>query len=413
MPPQMASRIELWELDRLKPYAGNARTHSPEQVEKIAASIVEFGFNNPVLVDSADGIVAGHGRLLAARKLGMGHVPVVVLDHLSDAQKRAYVIADNKLAEQAGWDEELLKVELGTLAEEDFDLTVMGFTDEELAGLLDGWQEQEGLTEDETVPEIPTVPVSQAGDIWVLGDHRVGCGDATSKEDLSGLMDGTLADLVFTDPPYGVAYAGGPTQARNEILNDNLGDQFEQFLASACGNFLSFSTGAVYICMSSSEIDTLKRVFAACGGHWSTFIIWAKNRFTLGRSDYQRQYEPILYGWPKGKKRHWCGDRDQSDVWFVDKPHVNDLHPTMKPVDLIVRAIENSSRRGDIVLDPFGGSGSTLIAAEKTGRKARLLELDPGYVDVIVTRWQDFTGQQATMLKDGRLYSEITMERGS
>ncbi|MBU8913303.1 MAG: site-specific DNA-methyltransferase [Spirochaetales bacterium] len=411
----MASRIEMWQLDKLRPYDGNARTHSPEQVDQIAASIVEFGFNNPVLVDSSDGIVAGHGRLLAARKLGMPHVPVVVLDHLSDAQKRAYVIADNKLAEQAGWDNDLLKEELTALQADDFDLSLVGFSDEELSGLLDSWEEGDGLTEDEAVPETPNDPVSRPGDIWVLGDHRVGCGDATSKADLALLLDGGLADLVFTDPPYNVAYVGGPgpthVAAHKEILNDNLGGDFEDFLGKACGNFLSVCTGSVYICMSSSEIDTLKRVFTSCGGHWSTFLIWAKNRFTLGRSDYQRQYEPILYGWPKGAKRFWCGDRNQGDVWFFDKPTVNDLHPTMKPVDLIERAITNSSKRGDVVLDPFGGSGSTLIAAEKTGRQARLLELDPGYVDVIVNRWQDFSGGIAVTPNDGRSFADLAAER--
>lgn len=415
MHSRMASRIEMWEVGRLKPYVGNARTHSPEQVDQIAASIVEFGFNNPVLVDGADGIVAGHGRLIAARKLGLTHIPVVVLDHLTDAQKRAYVIADNRLAEQAGWDEDILKEELAALQAEDFDISLVGFSDDELVGLLDYWPEGEGHTEDEAVPETPSVPVSKPGDVWLMGNHRVCCGDATIKKDLDLLLDGSLADLVFTDPPYNVGYLScpGPAQSscHKEILNDGLGDEFEEFLGKACENFLSACTGAVYVCMSSSEIDTIKRVFASCGGHWSTFLIWAKNRFTLGRSDYQRQFEPILYGWPKGAKRFWCGDRDQGDVWFFDKPAVNDLHPTMKPVELIERAIVNSSRRGELVLDPFGGSGSTLIAAEKTGRHARLLELDPGYVDVIVNRWQDYTGGTAVSLNDGRLFAEIAVER--
>ena len=411
---RMASRIELWPLDRLRPYHGNARTHSESQVEQIAASITEFGFNNPVLVDSQDGIVAGHGRLLAALKLGLVQIPVVVLDHLTDAQRRAYVIADNKLAELAGWDDDLLAQEVEALVQDGFDLGLVGFTDAEVTALLDWGHEGEPEDTDE-VPEPPEVPASRIGDLWLLGPHRLLCGDATSKDDIQRLLDGQKADMVFTDPPYNVNYDGGPEtgDARRKIANDNLGGEFADFLQRACNVLVQSTAGAIYICMSSSEIGTLKAVFEAAGGHWSTFLIWAKNQFTLGRSDYQRQYEPILYGWPEGQRHHWCGDRDQGDVWFFDKPRVNDLHPTMKPVELCEKAITNSSLRGGIVLDPFGGSGSTLIAADRLGRSACLLEIDPQYVDVIIQRWQQQAGLDATLASDGRAYAQVRAERVS
>ncbi len=379
-----------------------------DQVRRIADSIEQFGFNNPLLVDSRDGIIAGHGRLLAARQLGLLEVPVIVLDHLTDAQRRAYVIADNKLAELADWDEELLAQELAALHAEDFPLEVVGFSDEELAALLDDdltLGAQEG--EDEA-PSVPEVAVSRPGDRWLCGDHVVLCGDATKPEDLDRLLAGKRAALVFTDPPYNVAYEG----AAGSIQNDDLGADFPAFLAAAIGNLLRVLDGAAYVCMSSSEIDTLKRVFVDAGGHWSTFVIWAKNTFTLGRSDYHRQYEPILYGWPQGRKRYWCGARDQGDVWSIAKPARNDLHPTMKPVALVRRAILNSSKPKAIVLDPFGGSGTTLIACEETNRAARLLELDPRYVDVIVRRWQEFTGRQAVLEATGEAFSAAT-QRGA
>ena len=403
----LAERIEHWPTERLLPYARNARLHSPEQVAQIAASIAEFGFVNPCLV-GADGIlVAGHGRLAAAGKLGLPTVPVVVLDHLTPTQRRALVVADNRLAERATWDEALLRVELEALQEEGFDLDITGFDADDLAALLAAEEpDHTGQAEDDAVPEPPEEPVSRAGDIWQLGPHRLVCGDATTAEGYAHLFaDGEQADMVFTDPPYNVNYANSAKDKLRgkdrAILNDNLGDAFPEFLRSALALLIARCRGAIYIAMSSSELDALQAAFRAAGGHWSTFVIWAKHTFTLGRADYQRQYEPILYGWPEGAERHWCGDRDQSDVWQVKKPQRNDLHPTMKPVELVERAIRNSSRPGQVVLDPFAGSGTTLIAAEKTGRVARLMELDPKYVDVIVRRWQDWTGQEATRAADG------------
>lgn len=405
----MARAIEMWPLARLVPYDRNPRTHSPEQVKRIAESIQQFGFTSPLLVDSTDGIIAGHGRLLAARQLGLPEVPVIVLDYMTDAQRRAYVIADNKLAELAGWDEELLAAELAALNAEDFPLEVIGFSDAELAALLDDGLAAGGQEGEDEAPAAPETAVSQPGDLWVCGEHRVLCGDATRGEDLDRLLAGKRAAMVFTDPPYNVAYEG----TAGSIQNDDLGSAFEPFLAAAVGNLLRVTDGAVYVCMSSSEIDTLKRVFVDAGGHWSTFVIWAKNAFTLGRSDYHRQYEPILYGWPEGRKHYWCGARDQGDVWMIQKPVCNDLHPTMKPVELVRRAVLNSSRAKAIVLDPFGGSGTTMIACEETGRAARLLELDSRYVDVCVRRWQEFAGRQAVLEGSGSTFARVDEQRGA
>ena len=405
-------QIEYRPIEALIPYARNSRTHSDAQVAQIAASIREFGWTNPVLVDGSNGIIAGHGRVLAARKLGFDQVPVIELAHLTESQKRAYVLADNKLAENAGWDDELLRIELEALQAAGFDLSLTGFADDELAALMAELAGNEGLTDDDAVPEVTDDPVSQPWDVWLLGEHRLLCGDATDPVALETLMGSDLADMAFTDPPYNVNYANTAKDKQRgthrPILNDNLGEGFAGFLSAACANLLAYSKGAVYIAMSSSELDTLQLAFRGAGGKWSTFIIWAKNTFTLGRADYQRQYEPILYGWRDGVDHFWCGDRDQGDVWFINKPVKNDLHPTMKPVELVERAIRNSSKTRDIVLDLFGGSGTTLIAAEKTQRRARLVELDPKYVDVIIKRWQDYTGKHATRLHDGSSFVECS-----
>jgi DNA modification methylase len=409
-------QIERWSVDRLIPYARNARTHSPEQVAQIAASIAEFGWTNPILVGADGVVIAGHARLLATRKLGISDVPVIVLDHLSDSQRRALVIADNRLALNAGWDEEMLRVELEALREDEFNLDLLGFGVEEMDALL---AEPEaaiaGNTDDDAVPETPETAVTVPGDVWLLGDHRLLCGDATQREAVENVLAGGLADMVFTDPPYNVNYGATMKDKlrgkKRKIANDNLGDGFEKFLRDACTNILTVTKGAVCICMSSSELHTLQKAFRDAGGHWSTFVIWAKNTFTMGRSDYQRQYKPILYGWKEGSDHFWCGARDQGDVWFVKKPVSNDLHPTMKPVELVERAIRNSSKSRDTVLDPFGGSGSTLIACEKAGRQARLIELEPKYCDVIVRRYQEFSGKDATLEADGRRFADLAAER--
>ena len=261
------------------------------------------------------------------------------------------------------------------------------------------------------VPYARNAPVSRRGDLWRLGGHRLICGDSTVAESYDHLMQGAVADMVFTDPPYNVNYANSAKDKMlgkdRAIMNDNLGDGFGSFLLAALTPTVAHCRGGIYVAMTSSELDVLQSAFRAAGGKWSTFIIWAKNTFTLGRADYQRQYEPILYGWPEGATRHWCGDRDQGDVWNIKKPQKNDLHPTMKPVELVERAIRNSSRPGNVVLDPFGGSGTTLIAAELTGRTCHAIELNPAYVDVAVKRWEAFTGEKAALEADGRTFNEV------
>jgi DNA modification methylase len=401
----LADKIEQWPTDKLVPYARNARTHSDAQVAQIAASIAEFGFTNPILAGGDGVMVAGHGRLAAAQKLGIGTVPVVVLDHLTPTQRRALVIADNRIAENAGWDDAMLQVELADLRDDDFDLSLTGFDADALTDLLAGEETTtEGETDEDAVPDAGP-PVSSTGDVWLCGNHRVLCGDATDADAYATLLGDEMADMVVTDPPYNVNYANSAKdkmRGKNRaILNDNLGDGFYDFLLAALTPTLAHCRGGIYVAMSSSELDVLQAAFRSAGGKWSTFIIWAKHTFTMGHADYQRQFEPILYGWREGATRHWCGARDQGDVWNINKPHKNDLHPTMKPVELMERAIRNSSRPGDVVLDPFGGSGTTMIAAEKSDRHARLMELDPKYVDVIVRRWQDFSGGQATRQSDG------------
>jgi len=336
----------------------------------------------------------------------------VPMAHLTDTQRRALILADNKIGENASWENELLGLELSELKDAGFDLALTGYSPEEWDALIAGEAaSNEGLTDEDAVPEVTDDPISRPGDLWILGEHKLLCGDATKPEDYKRLLGDELVDMTFSDPPYNVNYANtakDKLRGKNRpILNDNLGDGFAGFLTDACKNILTHTKGAVYVAMSSSELDTLQTAFRAAGGRWSTFIIWAKNTFTLGRAEYQRQYEPILYGWRDGADHYWCGARDQGDVWNVKKPQKNDLHPTMKPVELVERAVRNSSKTRDLVLDPFGGSGSTLIACEKTGRRARLIELDPKYVDVIVRRWQEWTGKQAIRQGDGLLFDQI------
>jgi DNA modification methylase len=403
-------QVQVWSIDRLLPYIRNARTHTDQQVAQVAASIREFGWTNPILVAADGTIIAGHARLAAARKLKMTEVPVIVLDHLTEAQRRALVLADNRLALDAGWDEEMLRVELASLQEDGFDLDIVGFTDEELEDLLrDPEETRDGLTDEDAVPDEQETAITVPGDVWVLGDHRLLCGDATSMDAIQTVLAGGLADMVFTDPPYNVDYVG-KTAKKLKIGNDALGGKFYDFLREACTNVLAVTKGAIYICMSSSELHTLFRAFTDAGGHWSTFVIWAKHHFTLGRSDYQRMYEPILYGWRDGTDHFWCGARDQGDVWFIKRPMANLEHPTMKPVELVERALRNSSKTRDTILDVFGGSGTTLIACEKSRRQARLIELEPRYCDVIVRRWQEYTGEKA-LLDGGGTFDDVAAGR--
>ncbi len=406
-------KVELIDIGRVIPYARNPRKNEAA-IAKVAASIKEYGFRQPIVVDEEMVIIAGHTRLQAAQSLGLKKVPVHVATGLTQAQVKAYRLADNRTHEDAEWDEELLAIELGELDELGFDLDLTGFEAIELDKLLDG-ESMAGLTDDDDIPEAPENPVSKEGDVWLLGDHRLICGDSTKAKTIEKLMGEDLADMVFTDPPYNVDY--GQTMkdsvrgTKRKIKNDNLGADFQKFLTAACSEMVKVCKGALYICMSSSELHTLQRAFTDAGGKWSTFIIWGKNHFTMGRSDYQRQYEPILYGWPEGNKHFWCGARDQSDLWLYDKPKTNDLHPTMKPVELVCRALSNSSKTKDFVLDSFGGSGTTLIAAEKLQRRARLIELDPAYVDVIVQRWEEFTGKTAKHAGEKKSFKDVAKKR--
>ena len=409
----MAKHIEHWPLDKLIPYARNPRTHSDAQVAQIAASIAEFGFNNPILVDTGAGIIAGHGRLFAARKLQLKEVPVIVLDHLSDAQKRAYILADNRLAENAGWDEELLRLELAALQDEDFNLDLIGFDDLELVRLLADQEAAQGLTDEDAVPELPQTPVSALCDLWLLGNHKLLVGDATAPADIGRLMAGDAADLVFTDPPYNVDYEGY-TEERLKIKGDRMSDaDFKQFLENT---FRSYRTvlkagASLYTCHSSSWQREFQNALEASGFEIRCQIIWAKNTFAWGFGRYKFQHEPIFYAHVAGQKDSWYGDKSQSTLWEEKKPAANRLHPTAKPIELIERALINSSKSGDLVVDLFGGSGSTLIACERRGRKARLMEIDPRYADVIVRRWQEFTGKSAVLEGDGRTFDEIARER--
>jgi DNA modification methylase len=392
-------------VDKLIPYAKNSRTHSDQQVAQIAASIKEFGFRNPILVDGV-GIIAGHGRLMAAQKLGLDKVPTIDCSDMTPSQKKAYIIADNKLALNAGWDTAMLTIEMQELEVEGFDLELLGFDDKELNALLEP-EIVDGLTDEDEVPELPEEPKSKLGDIYILGNHRLMCGDSTSIDAVEKMMDGDKASLVVTDPPWNVAY--GTNLANNAqgykqrtIMNDNFEttQEWEDFLSGFMGNIIAFTMKGcpIYCVMGASEWPAIDKALRDGGFHWSSTIIWAKDTLVLSRKDYHTQYEPIWYGWKDDGPRIWTvQDRKQSDVWECKRPKRSELHPTTKPVELIERAVLNSSNAGTIVFEPFGGSGSTLIACEKTGRKARLMELDPKYCDVIVKRWEDFTGQKAVL----------------
>ena len=410
--------IEQVKLDKLIPYARNSRTHSDGQVAQIAASIKEFGFTNPVLIDETGSIIAGHGRVMAARKLALADVPSIRLTHLTDAQKKAYVIADNKLALNAGWDDEMLAVELTDLKDMGFDLDLTGFSTDEIEALL-APTGTEGLTDEDAVPEVPEAPVTVLGDVWLLGKHRVMCGDSTSIDAVEKLMDGQKADMVFTDPPFNVGVAGGTRDARDKknyrsgeiIKNDALRDgDFLQFLTDAFATMaLVIKDGAaVYVAHSDKEAFNFALAFRNAGFITRQIIIWAKQSFVFGRSDYHPQHEPILYGWKDGAAHNFYGERNQSTVWNIDRPMRSEKeHPTQKPVALVEKAITNSSKSGDFLFEPFGGSGSTLIACEKTGRINRSMELDPKYCDVIVQRWQEFTGQTATLEETGKPFISL------
>jgi len=397
----------------LQGYEFNTRTHSDEQVDQLAASIGEFGFTNPLLIDGERQIIAGHGRLAAALKIGMEDVPCIVLDHLSEAQRRAYVIADNKLALNAGWDEDLLKLELSALDQIGFDLSVIGFDADELAGLVIDEDIAGGLTDEDEVPELAEIPISKQGDVWLLDNHRVMCGDSTSADDVEKLMDGQKADMVFTDPPYGVSYTGGHNKKkRGGIIADTLeGDNLTGLFYGALNSALAVvnDNAAFYVWYASGKsIET----FASLSNlplELRAIIQWYKVKSGLGAfmSQYIPNCEPCMYLHIKGKSPSWYGATTEKTVWELQRKGNNEYHPTQKPVELPERAVGNSSKSGDIVLDLFLGSGSTLIGCEKKGRKCYGMELDPKYIDVIIKRWQEYTGKQAVHSVSGLTFDEV------
>jgi len=396
-----ADKVERRKIADLIPYVRNSRTHSDAQVAQIAASIREWGWTMPILCDEVGNVIAGHGRIMAAQKLGIEDVPCMTAIGWSEAKRRAYVIADNKLALNAGWDDEALALEFADLKDAGFDLELTGFELAEIDDLFPA-DETEGLTDEDAVPEAPEQPVTVEGDVWVLGRHRLMCGDSTSIDAVERLMDGVKADMVFTDPPYGVDYKG--------INNDDRGG-LEELLRSSFANYLASSKAgaSIYVFHSDKCADIFHVVFREFF-HFSSMIVWAKNSLTLSRTDYQSQHEPCLYGWMNNGSHTFHGDRKQTSVWKFDKERVEG-HTTPKPVALIERALSNSSKGGDTISDLFGGSGSTLIACEKTARDCRMMELDPKYCDVIIKRWQDFTGQYATLEATGQTYAELKAER--
>lgn len=384
---QGANKIEWQSVEKLIPYAKNARTHSDEQVAQIAGSIKEFGFNNPVLVDKDNSIIAGHGRVMAARKLGMDKVPVVILDHLTESQRKAYILADNRIALNSGWDSSMLSVELQDL-KDDIDLSLLGFDPDELDALLNPVEETEGLTDEDAVPEVPVEPKTKLGDIYILGNHRLMCGDSTSIDAVDKLLDGSRPDMVFTDPPYNIDYQGVKDK-REKIKNDKMEDSaFKDFLVQSL-----YSCETMYVCCSWQYAHLFKEAMEIIGRKPKAMIVWDKVNPAQHLDKYYKQHEIIFYYGDFGGHKTLRGD-----VWSL-KRQKNTVHPTMKPVELIEMALQDQPEKRT-VLDVFGGSGSTLIAAEKTGRKAYLMELDPKYCDVIVKRWEDFTGKKATLLSE-------------
>lgn len=391
-------RYEDVEIEKLKPYKNNARTHSDEQIEKIAKSMKEFGFINPVLVDGDLNVIAGHGRILGAKKLGMKEVPCLFIEDLTEEQKRAYIIADNRLAEDAGWDKELLKIELEDLKNMNFDITLTGFELEDFDFSMD---ETEVIEDefDETVPEEPT---SKKGEIYKLGKHFLMCGDSTDINDVEKLMNGVKADMLLTDPPYNVDYEGGTGLT---IQNDNMDDEtFREFLRVSFFNANSvMKEGAVfYIWHADSEGYNFRGACHDIGWKVRQCLIWCKNTLVMGRQDYHWKHEPCLYGWKEGASHLWASDRKQTTVLEFDRPSVSKEHPTMKPVGLFDYLIKNNTKKDDIVLDLFAGSGTSIIACEQNGRIAYSMELDPKYVDVIISRWEKLTGQQAERIENGK-----------
>ena len=398
------TEMQLVPLEKLVPYANNARTHSAEQINKLRSSLREFGFINPVIIDRDYGVIAGHGRILAAKEEGIREIPCVFADHLTEAQKKAYIIADNRMAMDAGWDEELLRVEIEALQAEAFDLSLTGFDEKELSDLF---KDDADVHEDDfdVEAELKQPVITKAGDVWTLGRHRLVCGDSTKAETFALLMGDRKANLVITDPPYNVNYEG----SAGKIKNDNMADDaFYQFLLAAFQNTeaVMADDASIYVFHADTEGLNFRRAFADAGFRLSGACIWKKQSLVLGRSPYQWQHEPILFGWKKKGKHQWYTGRKESTIWEFDKPKKNGDHPTMKPIPLLAYPIMNSSMSNTLVMDPFGGSGSTLIACEQTDRSCYTIELDEKFCDVIVKRYIEQIGSAdgVSVRRDGLTY---------
>lgn len=395
-------KIEKVKTDVLIPYVRNARTHSDEQVAQICGSIKEFGFTNPVLIDSDKVIIAGHGRVMAAQRMGLSEVPCITLDYLTEAQKKAYIIADNQLALNAGWNEELLALEIEELNDLDFNLDLLGF-DDPLKFLPD----KEGHTDEDEVPDVPDNPVTKEGDLWVLGNHKLICGDSTSIDVVDALMNGDKADLLFTDPPYGMSYGGGRVKAHGMILGDDKrGEDLDEMLQGSlfCALANMKKGASSYICLNYKNYAIFHKKIEELHLGVSACIVWDKKSIGLGNANYRPQHEFIFYS----KGNNWHGGKSESDVWYMSRGNTTEYkHPTQKPVELIKRAIDNSSKMEDVVLDVFAGSGSTLLACEKTMRSNRAVELDPKYCDVIIERWQNYTQEKAILESNGKTFEEL------
>lgn len=402
------NEMQLIPVSRLVPYQNNARTHSPAQIQKLRSSLREFGFVNPVIIDRDYNVIAGHGRIAAAREEGITEVPCVFVDHLTEAQKKAYILADNRMALDAGWDEELLRVEMEALNEMGYDLGLTGFDEKELADLFPTDDAKED--DFDVDAELQKPAFSKAGDVWTLGRHTLVCGDSTDPAVYAILMGGVKANLVITDPPYNVNYEG----SAGKIKNDNMaGEKFYEFLLAAFKNIESVmaADASIYVFHADTEGLNFRRAFADAGFYLSGCCIWKKQSLVLGRSPYQWQHEPVLYGWKKNGKHQWYTGRKETTIWEFDKPKKNGDHPTMKPIPLLAYPIGNSSMANSVVLDPFGGSGSTLIACEQTDRICKTIELDEKFCDVIVNRYIEQVGDSegVSVLHDGKTlkYEEV------
>lgn len=406
--------MKLVSISKLVPYVNNARTHSPEQINKLRSSLREFGFINPVIIDKDYGIIAGHGRVIAAKEEGIDEVPCVFVDYLTEAQKKAYILADNRMAMDAGWDEELLKLEIESLQAEDFDVSFTGFDEKELADLFKDKETEVKDDDYDLTAALEKASFVEKGDVWVVGRHRLVCGDATNPDDVSKLMDGKRANLVLTDPPYGVSFK---SSSGLTIQNDSMkNEEFYDFLYKAFANMANHLEpgGAAYVFHADTEGLNFRQAFIAAGFHLAGCCIWVKDSLVLGRSDYQWQHEPVLYGFLQNGKHAWYSDRKQTTIWNFKKPKRNENHPTSKPLDLLSYPIGNSSQENGIVIDTFGGSGSTLMACEQAKRICYTMELDEKYASVILRRYVDDTGDSENMYVlrgDKKIpYSELVKE---